>query len=122
MYRIYPSGRDESGPRFKSQLGGMLVLNGTHIQTLTFRPPERYHRIFKSYGLPLGGKRRMLSMAETRKAAVLTHHQYAVNLQEGLALSGMHPSRNPRLHMSYCSSVLREMFLNIISERTQTKY
>lgn len=99
----------------------MLDFNGTHTHTFTCRPPERYHRVLKTYGLPLGGKRRILPTAETRKAAVLTHHHCAGNLQEGLTLLGMHPSRNPRVNMSYCSPVLRTMFLNIRSERTGIK-
>lgn len=61
----------------RSQLNGMLVFNGRLTQTLTSKPPERYHSIFKPYGLPLGGKRRILPLAETRKATVLTHHQWA---------------------------------------------
>lgn len=122
IYRIHPLNIEVSPTQdLRSQLNGTLVFNGTHTQTLTSRPPERYHSIFKRYDLLLGGKRRILPIAEIRKAAVLTHHQCAGNLQEGLVLLGIHPSRNPRLHMSYCSSVLRTKFLNIISERTQTK-
>lgn len=105
----------------RSQLDGMLFFNGAHIQALPSRPTERYHSIFKLYRLLFSGRRRIRSMAETSRAAVLTHHQCAGRwkLPEGLALAeGGHRSRNPRTQMSYCSPVLRAMFLNHRNERT----